>query len=97
MSLKPFFSASSKVWEDRRWVYSLPEIGYEGWEVMADGSSTLEKKENVREVAEIAASQGALGRAETKLKRAESELRAAARDQVVGVAGVDDHVVHRRR
>jgi sugar phosphate isomerase/epimerase len=56
MSLSPFFSASSKVWEDRRWVYSLPEIGYVGWEVMADGSSTLEKPENVKEVAEIAAS-----------------------------------------
>jgi sugar phosphate isomerase/epimerase len=58
MSLTPFFSASSKVWEDRRWVFSLEEIGYEGWEVMADGSSTLEKKENVKEVAEIAASTG---------------------------------------
>ncbi|HVN65428.1 MAG TPA: sugar phosphate isomerase/epimerase family protein [Methanomicrobiales archaeon] len=56
MSLTPYFSASSKVWEDRRWVYSLPEIGYEGWEVMADGRSTLEKRENVQEVAEIAAS-----------------------------------------
>jgi sugar phosphate isomerase/epimerase len=58
MSLTPFFSASSKVWEDRRWVYSLREIGYVGWEVMADGSSTLEKPENVKEVAEIAASTG---------------------------------------
>jgi sugar phosphate isomerase/epimerase len=58
MSLSPFFSASSKVWEDRRWVFSLDEIGYEGWEVMADGSSTLEKPENVKEVAEIAASTG---------------------------------------
>jgi sugar phosphate isomerase/epimerase len=56
MSLVPYFSASSKVWEDRSWVYALPEIGYEGWEVMADGSSTLEKKENVQEVKEIAAS-----------------------------------------
>jgi sugar phosphate isomerase/epimerase len=58
MSLTPFFSASSKVWEDRRWVFSLDEIGYVGWEVMADGSSTLERPENVKEVAEIAASTG---------------------------------------
>jgi sugar phosphate isomerase/epimerase len=58
MSLQPFFSASSKVWEDRRWVFSLTEMGYEGWEVMADGSSTLEKPENVKEVAGIAASTG---------------------------------------
>jgi len=58
MSLTPFFSASSKVWEDRRWVYSLPEIGYEGWEVMADGSSSFEKPGIVQEVTEIAASTG---------------------------------------
>ena len=56
MSLTPYFSASSKAWEDRRWVSSLPGMGFGGWEVMADGSSTLEKKENVREVKEIAAS-----------------------------------------
>jgi len=58
VSLTPYFSASSKVWEDRRWVFSLREIGYEGWEVMADGSSSLEKRENVKEVAGIAASTG---------------------------------------
>jgi sugar phosphate isomerase/epimerase len=58
MSLTPFFSASSKVWEDKRWVFALEGIGYEGWEVMADGSSSFENQENVREVAEIAASTG---------------------------------------
>jgi sugar phosphate isomerase/epimerase len=58
VSLIPFFSASSKVWEDRRWVYFLGEIGYEGWEVMADGSSSFEKAGTVKEVAEIAASTG---------------------------------------
>ena len=58
MSLKPFFSASSKVWEDRRWVFSLGEIGYRGWEVMADGASSFEQAGNVKEVAGIAASTG---------------------------------------
>jgi len=58
MSLAPYFSASSKVWEDKSWVFSLEGIGYQGWEVMADGSSSFEKAENVREVAEIAASTG---------------------------------------
>ena len=28
MSLRPFFSASSKAWEDRSWVFSLEGIGY---------------------------------------------------------------------
>jgi len=58
VSLTPYFSASSKVWEDRGWVFSLEGIGYQGWEVMADGSSSFEKRENVSEVAEIAASTG---------------------------------------
>jgi len=58
MSLTPFFSASSKVWEDRRWVFSLRGIGFSGWEVMADGSSSFEKEGTVKEVAEIAASTG---------------------------------------
>ena len=56
MTLTPFFSASSRVWDDKKWVYSLEGIGYEGWEVMADGSSSFENRENVREVSEIAAS-----------------------------------------
>jgi sugar phosphate isomerase/epimerase len=58
MSLTPFFSASSKAWEDRRWVFSLEEIGYRGWEVMADGASSFEKAGTVKEVSEIAASTG---------------------------------------
>ncbi len=56
MNLTPFFSASSKVWEDRKWVFSLEGIGYEGWEVMADGSASFEREGIVKEVAEIAAS-----------------------------------------
>lgn len=56
MSLTPFFSASSKAWEDRRWVYSLEGIGYRGWEVMADGASSFERPGIVKEVTEIAAS-----------------------------------------
>ena len=56
MSLTPFFSASSKAWEDRRWVFSLEDIGYRGWEVMADGASSFERPGVVQEVTEIAAS-----------------------------------------
>ena len=58
MSLTPFFSASSKAWGDRSWVFSLEDIGYRGWEVMADGASSFEKAGIVEEVAGIAASTG---------------------------------------
>ena len=58
MSLVPYFSASSKVWEDRRWVFSLEGIGYRGWEVMADGASSFERPGIAKEVTEIAASTG---------------------------------------
>ena len=56
MSLVPYFSASSKVWDDKSWVFSLEEIGYRGWEVVADGACSFELDENIREVAEIAGS-----------------------------------------
>jgi sugar phosphate isomerase/epimerase len=58
MSLVPYFSASSKVWDDKSWVFSLEEIGYRGWEVVADGACSFELDENIREVAEIAGSTG---------------------------------------
>jgi sugar phosphate isomerase/epimerase len=58
MSLTPYFSASSLVWEDRSWVFSLEGIGYRGWEVVADGACSFEKKENVGEVAGIAETTG---------------------------------------
>ncbi|MGA2935264.1 MAG: sugar phosphate isomerase/epimerase family protein [Methanomicrobiales archaeon] len=58
MSLVPYFSASSKVWDDKSWVFSLEEIGYRGWEVVADGACSFEQDENIREVAEIAGSTG---------------------------------------
>ncbi len=58
MSLVPYFSASSKVWDDKSWVFSLEEIGYRGWEVVADGACSFEHDENIREVAEIVGSTG---------------------------------------
>jgi sugar phosphate isomerase/epimerase len=58
MSLVPYFSASSKVWDDKSWVFSLEEIGYRGWEVVADGACSFEQDGNTREVAEIAGSTG---------------------------------------
>ncbi len=58
MSLLPSFSASSKAWEEKGWVFSLEEIGFRGWEVMADGACSFEREENIREVSEIAGSTG---------------------------------------
>ena len=58
MSLVPYFSASSLVWDDKSWVFSLEEIGYRGWEVMADGGSSFENPANVRAVSEIKGSTG---------------------------------------
>ena len=41
MSLTPYFSSSSKVWESRDWIFGLEEIGYVGWEIVADGKYRL--------------------------------------------------------
>jgi len=42
MRLTPSFSASARVWDNKSWVYALEEIGYAGWEVVADGTYSLE-------------------------------------------------------
>jgi sugar phosphate isomerase/epimerase len=56
MQLTPSFSASARVWENKSWVYALEEIGYAGWEVVADGTYSLENPENRTEIEEILAS-----------------------------------------
>jgi sugar phosphate isomerase/epimerase len=53
MSLSPYFSSSSKVWEDITWVYGIEEAGYAGWEIVADGNYRLEKPENFRKITEV--------------------------------------------
>nr|WP_319377742.1 sugar phosphate isomerase/epimerase family protein [uncultured Methanoregula sp.] len=42
MTLKPYFSSSSKVWDDISWVSGIPEAGYAGWEIVADGNYRLD-------------------------------------------------------
>jgi sugar phosphate isomerase/epimerase len=39
--LKPYFSSSSKVWDDISWVYGIEEAGYAGWEIVGDGNYQL--------------------------------------------------------
>ena len=38
-----YFSSSSKVWEDPKWVIEIDEIGYDGWEISADGNYRLDE------------------------------------------------------
>ncbi len=58
MSLAPYFSSSSKVWESRDWVYGLEELGYTGWEIVADGKYRLDNPENFAAVRENLESTG---------------------------------------
>ena len=41
MTLRPYFSSSSKVWDDISWVYGIEEAGYDGWEIVGDGNYRL--------------------------------------------------------
>jgi sugar phosphate isomerase/epimerase len=37
-----YFSSSSKVWDDPEWVFGIEELGYDGWEISADGNYRLD-------------------------------------------------------
>ncbi len=56
MTLKPYFSSSSKVWDDIAWVYGIEVAGYEGWEIVADGNYKLENPECLKKIKETIAS-----------------------------------------
>ena len=56
MTLKPFFSSSSKVWDDIAWVYGIEEAGYDGWEIVADGNYKLDNSESLKKIKEVIAS-----------------------------------------
>jgi len=53
MPITPYFSSSSKVWDDIGWVYGITETGYEGWEIVADGSYRLDNPENVARIVDV--------------------------------------------
>ncbi|MFA4861941.1 sugar phosphate isomerase/epimerase family protein [Methanoregula sp.] len=42
MTLRPYFSSSSKVWDDISWVPGIEDTGYSGWEIVADGNYRLD-------------------------------------------------------
>ena len=55
MTVVPYFSSSSKVWENLEWVYGIRDAGYDGWEIVADGCYRLDDQRNreaIREVVE---------------------------------------------
>ena len=53
MSITPYFSSSSKVWDEIGWVSGIAETGYEGWEIVADGSYRLDNPENIARIADV--------------------------------------------
>jgi sugar phosphate isomerase/epimerase len=55
VTLVPFFSASSTVWEPGEWVYGIEEAGYRGWEVVADGRYSFDQPRALARVKELLA------------------------------------------
>ena len=60
MSLAPYFSSSSKVWAARDWVFGIEEMGYTGWEIVADGNYRLDNHDNFAAIRENLESTGLL-------------------------------------
>ncbi|HJJ47254.1 MAG TPA: sugar phosphate isomerase/epimerase [Methanocorpusculum sp.] len=51
--MKIYFASSSKIWENPTWVAEIPEAGFDGWEVSADGNYRLDKKEKFESVKKV--------------------------------------------
>ncbi len=43
--MKIFFASSSKIWDDPAWVAEISDVGFDGWEISADGNYRLDKPE----------------------------------------------------
>ncbi|MDI9633691.1 MAG: sugar phosphate isomerase/epimerase family protein [Methanolinea sp.] len=56
MSRRVYFSSSSKVWDDISWIFGIEEAGFDGWEIVADGSYRLDVPSNVRRIDEAISS-----------------------------------------
>ena len=50
------FGASSKIWEDISWVHGIEEIGFDGWEICADGNYHFKDDAHVATIRETLAS-----------------------------------------
>ncbi|HJJ95291.1 MAG TPA: sugar phosphate isomerase/epimerase [Methanocorpusculum sp.] len=51
--MKIYFASSSKVWDDPAWVAEIPDAGFDGWEISADGNYRLDKKETFDSVKKV--------------------------------------------
>jgi len=60
MNPAPYFSSSSKVWAARDWVFGIEELGYTGWEIVADGNYRLDNPDNFAAIRENLESTGLL-------------------------------------
>jgi sugar phosphate isomerase/epimerase len=54
--LTPYFSSSSKVWDDISWVFGIEEAGYAGWEIVGDGNYQLTDPVCFSKIEEVIAS-----------------------------------------
>ena len=55
MKITPYFSSSSRVWEDISWVPSIEDAGYTGWELMSDGNYRLDDPAAFARIREVLA------------------------------------------
>ena len=53
MSLRVYFSSSSKVTAPPDWVYGIAEAGFDGWEVVAEGNYRLDDPAGLARVREL--------------------------------------------
>jgi sugar phosphate isomerase/epimerase len=53
MHSSPFFSASSRVWDSNEWILGIEEIGYAGWEIVADGRYSFEHPAQFKDLQEM--------------------------------------------
>ncbi|MCQ1537566.1 sugar phosphate isomerase/epimerase [Methanocalculus taiwanensis] len=51
-----YFSSSSKVWEDPEWILGIEELGYDGWEISADGNYRLDDPKKRARIDEVLSS-----------------------------------------
>ena len=56
MKITPYFSSSSRVWEDISWVPGIEDAGYAGWELMSDGNYRLDDPKAFARIKEVLAS-----------------------------------------
>ncbi|MDR2854982.1 MAG: sugar phosphate isomerase/epimerase [Methanomicrobiales archaeon] len=52
------FGSSSKIWDDISWVFGIEEIGFDGWEICADGNYHFKDDAHIAAIREVLASTG---------------------------------------